>query len=404
MANGLRNTYYVWRPLMRTLKIAQVATSEISIRLLLVDQIKALEALGYDVIAVAGGGVWAASTVECQGIQFHSEPMAREIKPLQDLRSLFRLVAYFRREKFDVVHTHTPKAGLLAPLAARLAGVPTIVHTVHGLLFHDQMSVFRRIIFWWVEKFTATCAHYLLSQSQEDIAVAQRTRVCRKQKIQYVGNGIDISRFNGDRSHRLNKRQELGFSNDDFVVGFVGRLVYEKGFAELAAAARALSKRYTSIKFVIIGPEEPDQDDAVSSDVIRALRTEGVMSFLGWQSTEAMPALYAMMDVFALPSHREGIPRAAMEAAAMEVPVVASDIRGCREVVTNQKTGILVPVKNPAALIAAIERLYLDAELTRRLGVSGRERILERFTNAIVLKRLTKFYETLELRPRKNKA
>ena len=145
------------------------------------------------------------------------------------------------------VHTHTPKAGLIGPIAARLAGIPQIVHTVHGLLFHDRMTRLRQSIFWVPEKITATFCHRILSQSQEDVERAVRSRLCARTKISYIGNGIDVAHFapqsTYDRSETL---REVGLSAGDFVVGSVGRLVAEKGFMELFAAAETLTKQLSA--------------------------------------------------------------------------------------------------------------------------------------------------------------
>ena len=163
------------------LSIAQVATSDLSVRLLLSDQIKALEADGHRVVAVCAPGPWVES-VRRAGISVETVAMEREIAPLRDFRSTAALARLFRQQKFNVVHTHTPKAGLIGPLAARLAGIPQVVHTVHGLLFHDQMTRLSKTIFWIPEKFTATLCNRLLSQSREDMERAVRSRLCSRRK------------------------------------------------------------------------------------------------------------------------------------------------------------------------------------------------------------------------------
>src|SRR6266849_3615406 len=188
------------------LKIAQVATADVSIRLLLLDQIKALEADGHEVVAVCAPGPWVEH-VRSEGVTVQTVPMVREMAPLHDVRSVAALVRCFRQHKFDVVHTHTPKAGLIGPIAARLARVPQVVHTVHGLLFHDRMTRSRQTIFWVPEKITATLCDRLLSQSREDMERAVRSRLCSGRKIAYLGNGIDVARFappaSCDRTEKL---------------------------------------------------------------------------------------------------------------------------------------------------------------------------------------------------------
>jgi glycosyltransferase involved in cell wall biosynthesis len=375
------------------LKIAQVATVDLSVRFLLIDHLQKLQELGHDVTAICSPGKWVED-VRSRGIRVLTIPMQRELSPAQDLRSLLALRRCFEEEKFDVVHTHTPKAGLLGPVAARLAGIPVIVHTIHGLLFHDQMKGSRRALFWLPEKWTATFATRILSQSREDVEVAVRTHVTSRSKIQYLGNGIDVRHFSGktrvDRAEFTNG----AIGPDDFVVGCVGRLVYDKGFRELFEAAEMLVPRFPNLKFVVIGPEESDQNDAIEPHRLKELKRRGIVHFLGWRDDTR--SCYALMDAFALPSHREGVPRACMEAAAMKLPIVASNIRGCREIVVDGESGILVPVRNAARLAEAITRLMEDRDLCRRMGERGREHVCTNFDHRKVLDRLGNFYDAIE--------
>lgn len=372
------------------LKIAQVATADKAI-VLLRDHVHHLMDCGHDVTVICSSGPWVERARQ-EGIRVEVVEMAREVSPLRDLASLYALYRCFRKHRFDVVHTHTPKAGLLGPLAGQLARIPVVVHTIHGLLFHDGMPAWKARLFWVPEKATAVCADYLLSQSYEDIGVATQRRLCRAQKLRYLGNGIDVTRFSPAlyRSRRNEIREKLGFSPDDFVVGSVGRLVYEKGFRELFEAAEILTSRHVNIKFLTIGPQEEDQNDAISPQTIASLRERGVISFLGWQ--DDMPGLYSAMDLFVLPSYREGIPRACMEAAAMELPVIATRIRGCREAVKDGETGVLIPARDATALISAIERIVQDRTSARELGRRAREHIIENFSSQQVLQRLEGFY------------
>lgn len=377
------------------LKIAQVAAADLSIRVLLLDQIQALQQMGHEVVAVCAQGEWVERIREL-GVPVHTVGMVRELSPVADAKCLFELRDLFRSERFDVVHTHTPKAGLLGPMAAQWAGVPVVVHTIHGLLFHDRMSALRRIAGWMPEKLTAMFADRLLSQSREDISVAIRSGLCEREKIAYIGNGIDVGRFSGrDPQIRLRARRELGIAEDAFVVGSVGRLVYEKGFDELFAAAAELIPRHPGLKFVIIGPRDAAQNDAIPQSHIDRVRQTGALRLLPWQ--DDMRKCYSAMDVFAMPSYREGIPRACMEAAAMGLPVIASDIRGCREVVLHGDTGLLVRVRDSAGLAQAIEQLMTQPELCRALGARAANHIRQGFSNALVLNRLREFYSGIEV-------
>jgi glycosyltransferase involved in cell wall biosynthesis len=376
------------------LKIAQVATADVSVRLLLLDHIQSLKAMGHDVVAVCAPGE-RVGEMRRSGLTVETVPMTRELHPWKDLQSLVALYRLFRKEKFDVVHSHTPKAGILAPLAARLARVPVVVHTIHGLLFHDQMLRWRRWLYWVPEKWTAKLSDFLLSQSQEDIATAVRSGICLPGKITYIGNGIDTSHFSphissaGDSQERL----ALGIRAGDFVIGCVGRLVYEKGFGELFEAVDLL-RDIDQIKFLIIGPEDTGQNDAVSRSQLEMFTRRGQVRLLGFQ--EDLRPWYRLMDVFVLPSQREGIPRTCMEAAAMRRPVIATDIRGCREVVRHRQTGLLVPVRNPKALADAILELWSDPSRRESFGVEGQRHIQAEFDSRLVLERLRHFYALLE--------
>lgn len=376
------------------LKIAQIATADCSIRILLLDHIWSLQEQGHELTAVCAPGPWTRELREA-GIDLDTVDMARELHLLGDLKSFVRLYKLFRRRRFDVVHTHTVKAGLLGPLAARLAGVPVVLHTIHGLMFHDRMPRGKRWLFWLAEKFTASFTDHLLSQSQEDVDVAIRSRLCAPERITYLGNGIDVQRFAPQTvaAARNVVRQGFGFCESDFVIGSVARLVYEKGCGELFEAAERLAARRSDIKFLVIGPQEADQNDAVPPGLLASLTQKGAVVFAGWRSD--MPECYAAMDAFLLPSHREGIPRACMEAAAMECPVIASDIRGCREVVRHGDTGLLVPVKDVGAIVAAVEELLANRGRAAAMGRRGRIHILAHFDQRRVLARLCAFYSAV---------
>ncbi len=381
---------------MPGLRIAQVSTTDMAMHILLTDQIKSLQRQGHEVVAVCGSGPWVES-LRKEGIPVEVVAMARELSPLRDLVSFWALVRCFRKHRFDVVHTHTPKAGLLGPIAAKVARVPVIVHTIHGLLFHDRMPLWKRWLFWLPEKITAAFSDFLLSQSREDLTAATRSGLCSTTKIKYLGNGIDIAKFSSCHSNaaRHFARRNIGISDTDIVIGCVGRLVYEKGFLELFAAAAELVERHESWKFLIIGPKEDGRRDSVPTSQIQALTRTGSVFFLNWR--QDVSRWYAAMDIFVLPSHREGVPRACMEAAAMGLPVIATDIRGCREVVKRNETGILVPIKNSNALVAAIENLAQDEARRTELGRKGRNHIIENFDHELVLERLRHFYAQIQL-------
>ena len=248
----------------------------------------------------------------------------------------------------------------------------------------------------WIERVTAAFSDLLLFQSQEDLREIEKLKVGRRGQFQFVGNGIDLGLYSRRRNEENQNHAlaDLNLNKNDIVVGTVGRLVYEKGFKEFFQVARQLGTKYKNLKFVVIGPLENDQKDSIKSEEIEALKRECPIAFSGWQ--DDVYKWYSMMDIFVLPSYREGIPRTCMEASAMELPVVATDIRGCREVVQHGVTGLLVPIKNTAALAKAVEELVRDRTLRIKMGEKGRKHIKENFDRSYVLERLGQSYTTVE--------
>jgi len=211
-----------------------------------------------------------------------------------------------------------------------------------------------------------------LVQNIEDMDVLRRLRVPER-RLHLLGNGIDLTRFDPDRvdrSRRKELRREWGIPDDAIVCGVVGRLVWEKGYREVFDAARQLRARVPDLHFVVVGPSDDDKADGITEHDLREAARGANLTFLGLR--QDVDACYTAFDLFALASHREGFPRAAMEAAALGLPVVATDIRGCRQVVDDGANGVLVPPRDAARLAAAIETVATDGALRRRMGEAGR--------------------------------
>lgn len=376
-------------------RVAHVTTVDLSLRYLLLNQLQRIRDEGYEVYSVSADGPDVAE-VEAQGIPHFSVPMTRRFTPLADLRALLALVRLMRRERFDVVHTHTPKAGLLGQLAARLSGVPVVVNTLHGFYFHDDMKPLPRRFYIWMERIAAQCSDSILSQNQEDIATAIAEGIASPKLLTWLGNGIDVRKF--DR-RRLSEdtlgalRKDIGLRAGAPVVGFVGRLVAEKGILDLLAAAKTVCREIPGAQFLIIGPYDEEKPDALRPDVAERYGIAANCHFLGMRHD--MPELYALMDVLVLPSYREGFPRAPMEASAMGVPAVVTDIRGCREAVEHGENGLLFPVGDVNALARALVELLRDEEGRKQMGAAGRKIAEERFDEQKVFDRVLREYERL---------
>jgi len=381
------------------IKVCHVATG--NIRLLLMNQLLSLQEAGYDITAVCSAdpnmlNIINIEHIESVGIRVIPVTMKRTIRPMTDLYSLWTLYNLFLKEQFTIVHTHNPKPGLLGQLAAKMAKVPIIVNTVHGFYFHDNMKKMLRRFYITLERIAATCSDLILSQNSEDIKTAISEKISPPEKIKYLGNGINLTQFNPSRFSNKAlkpKKEELQISNDEKVVGFVGRSVREKGILELYEAFSLVKKRIPNIKLLIVGRIDMDKRDAVPKDIVKEFGIAKDTIFTGQVKD---PAMYvALMDVFVLPSHREGFPRTPMEASAMGKPIIVTDIRGCREVIENGRNGLMVPVNDAKSLSKAIYELLTNEGKARKMCEEGRKIALEKFDERLVFERIRNEYSQL---------
>lgn len=376
-------------------KIAHVTTIDRSLRYLLLNQLRSIQQAGYEVVGISAPGP-EVPVIEAAGIRHIPVPMTRNVTPLADLVSLWHLYRVMHRERFTIVHTHNAKPGLLGQLAARLAGVPLVVNTLHGFYFHDHMSPHWRRFYITLEKIAARCSDVILSQNSEDVQTAIREGICSPDLIKPLSNGIDVRRFDRnclDSQAVAQKRGELGLPPDTPVVGFVGRLVREKGILELMQALRIVQQYLPTVRTLLIGRVDHDKPDALTPEVARSYGLAEACIFTRFR--QDMPELYALMDVLVLPSHREGFPRSLMEASAMGVPCVVTNIRGCREVVMHNRNGLLVSLGDVQALANAIIELLTNREKAQRMGEEGRRLALECFDEQFVFEKVKTEYARL---------
>ncbi|MFM7061237.1 MAG: glycosyltransferase family 4 protein [Actinomycetes bacterium] len=361
---------------MRRPRLIHVTTADISLSLLLGPQLRAFRDAGYEVIGASAPGPFVAE-LESWGIEHRPLRHAtRAMAPHRDLGALAELYRLFREVRPDIVHTHNPKPGVYGRLAARAARVPVVVNTVHGLYALPEDSRRKRAVVYTLERLAALGSDAELVQNPEDIDTLVGIGIPAR-KVHLLGNGVDLTRFTPpEPAVRAAVRAELGVGPDTVVCGVVGRLVWEKGYREVFDAARRLRARAAEVLVVVVGPEDPEKADGVDAAALDAARSDGVR-FLGMRAD--VERLYAGMDLYALASYREGFPRAAMEAAASGLPIVATDIRGCRQVVDHGRTGLLVPVRDAAALAEAIATIATDAGLRATMARRARDRAVAEF-------------------------
>ena len=379
---------------MKPIKICQLCAVDFTLKNFLLPLIDGMRSRGWTVTAVCSDGPYI-SDLRQQGYAIKTIPISRSMNPFKAIISLFALIKFFRRERFDIVHVHTPVAALIARVAAKLCGVPLVIYTAHGFYFHDGMSAVKRIFFIYLEKLGGYLTDLLFTQSAEDAETAIKDCILPNSRVMVIGNGVDIARFNPDSvGSGEGIRLELGIPRDAFVVGFIGRRVREKGLSEFLEAMVLLSARHPRLWALVIGDRlDSDHSSGIEQELNDAKKVLGPQLLsLGLRAD--IPQLLSAMDLFCLPSWREGMPRTIIEAMMLSKPILATNIRGSREEVISEKTGLLVPPRSSVALAKAAERFICDPKWSHQLGREGRERALELFDERKVvelqLDRITK--------------
>jgi glycosyltransferase involved in cell wall biosynthesis len=372
-------------------RLVHVTTTDVSLTLLLGPQLQAFAAAGYEVIGMSAPGPDVDRLAELGIDHVPLHHFTRSMVPHRDAAAMVEVARAFRRLRPAIVHTHNPKPGWFGRPAARIAGVPAVVNTVHGLYAQPGDPWRRRAAVYGLERVASRFSHAELVQNPEDIPTLVRLGVPPR-KLTVLGNGIDLNRFDPARFDRPALREEFGFASTDVVCGAVGRLVREKGYRELFMAAAAVRAELPAFRLVVAGPSDPGKADAIGADEQARAEAAGV-TFLGMRRD--VERLYPALDLYVLASHREGYPRSAMEAAAMGLPVIATNIRGCRQVVDDGRTGVLVAVNDAAALQDALLLLSGNGELRHRMGEAACRKAADEFDQRRVISTTLEVYERL---------
>lgn len=326
--------------------------------------------------------------LESDGFFVHEQYIARQITP-QDASSIIRLAQYFRRERPDAVHTHTSKGGIVGRVAARLAGVPHIIHTIHGLPFIEGQNWLKYNVYLNIERWAASFTEVLLSQNVDDVQTATDCKIKAKWGLPiHISNGVDIARFDMARlsAERSSRRSEFKIGQVP-VITIVARQAVEKGYLELIRAlGQLLDCEWTAL---FVGPDEGLGDEIKKQ--IKLNRLEDRVRILGMRRD--IDSILSISDVYVLPSYREGVPRTVIEAQSMGVPAVVTNIRGCRDVIRDGVNGFLVPPQDDKNLALAIRKLIVDSELRASMGENARRIVEETFDERIVFGKIAAVYE-----------
>ncbi len=370
------------------MKICQLTNVDFGLYQLLLPLMRAMRDEGHDVVGICSDGP-RIQNIRDEGFRVETVEMERSYNLISHIRSYRKLVTLFRRECFDIVHVHSPISSLIGRFAAARARVPKVVYTAHGFYFHEHQPWLVRRLFILLEWIAGRFTDVLFTQAEEDANSARYHLLCRSGDITAIGNGVDSSLFYPLADNDVDRkiiRAELGALDADVVILMVGRLVAEKGYIELFQAMEHVD---ATVRLWVVGNRLESDHAASIVDAIQRIEARSALkdriTFLGYRGD--VNRLMRAADIFTLPSYREGMPRSIIEAMMSARPVVATNIRGCREEVVDDETGILVPVRNVKKLAEALNRLAEDKPLRTRMGTKGHDRAMALYNEKTVIQK-----------------
>jgi glycosyltransferase involved in cell wall biosynthesis len=351
-------------------KLVRITTVPLALCYLLPGQMLYMKQHGLDVVMISADGNERATVIENEGCRHIVVPMERKISIIKDIKCLIQLIKILKREKPDIVHTHTPKAGLLGMISAKICRVPLRIHTVAGLRYMTEAGI-KRFILIMMEKITSLAANKVWANSISMKKILEKKNICRKEKLEVIGagstNGIDLHRFSPANINELELekiKQKIKYSKSLFYFLYIGRLVKDKGIEELIAAFESLSKENDTVRLLLVGPVEND-DNPVNKDTIEKINKSKTIQHVGWQSN--IEYYFALANIFVFPSHREGFPNVLLQAGAMGCPVLCSNIPGNIDIINHNKTGILFTVADSNQLYALMKQYSNKAQQSELL-------------------------------------
>jgi glycosyltransferase involved in cell wall biosynthesis len=379
------------------MKVFRISTVPLSLDILLKGQLRFLNNY-FEVTAVSGDDSHLRTVEKREGVPVFPLEMQRSVSPLKDIVSLWKLYRLFKRERPFVIHSITPKAGLLSMVAGKLAGVPVRMHTFTGLIFPSRTGLLQKILI-GMDRLLCHCATQVYPEGEGVKSDLMRYKITKK-PLRIIANGnvngIDTAFFD----KRLfsdefcnDQKTTLHIQPDDFVFIFVGRLVTEKGISELVGAFDLLSKELPKVKLLLVGPLESELSP-LSDDIIKILQDNKLIIQTGFQK-DVRP-YFAIADALAFPSYREGFPNAVLQAGAMGLSSVVTDINGSNEIVEDEVNGLIIPVKDEKALYIAMKQLADDPELNGRLRSNARKKIVAKYEQKIVWEAILEEYRKFE--------
>lgn len=348
----------------------------------------------YDVTAISADDKELQRVATKYGVKYHHLEMTRTISPLKDLIAVFKLYQFLKKEKPEIVHSHTPKAGIVGMMAAFLAGVPHRFHTVAGLPLLEATG-FKRKVLNFVEKLTSSFATKVYPNSFGLKEIITQHHFCKPAKLEVIANGssngIDTTHFNSTHFSDLdnnNLRNTLDLKTDDFVFIFIGRLVGDKGINELITALKSLA--FPQVKLLLVGHYEPGLD-ALKPATLQEIDRNADIITVGFQP-DVRP-YFAIANALVFPSYREGFPNVVLQAGAMGLPSIVTNINGCNEIIQDYQNGLIIPIKDPAALEKAMRLIVEDQTLYQKLHQQARKKVVDNYEQQVVWEGLLAAYQ-----------
>lgn len=379
-------------------KLIRITTVPLSLNKLLEGQLKFINN-HYNVIAISSNNKVLKKVGKKEGVLTFNIEMSRKITPIKDIVSLYKMYVFFKKEKPYIVHTHTPKAGVVGMIAGKFAKVPVRLHTVAGLPLLEISGLKRKLLN-FVEKITYKCATKVYPNSLGLKRIIEKEKLTKSTKLKIIGNGssngIDLQYFNPDNISLEEiqiLKSKLLISDQNFVFIFVGRIVGDKGINELISAFKKLNKEFQTTKLLLVGPTE-DGLDPIDKETKIIIKNNKNIIYTGYQE-DVRPYL-SISNALVFPSYREGFPNVVMQAGAMNLPSIVTNINGCNEIITNNFNGNIIEVKNKEALYLQMKNYLTNPLKYNEMVRKTRQEIINKYDRSIFLEELLKEYRTFD--------
>lgn len=331
-----------------------------------------------------------------KGIKFHNISFRRTVSPVSMFKTIIELYIYFKKEKFDIIQVTTPIASISSRLALLFIKKKVIIYKVHGYYFHEYMSLYKRFFHIFLEFFLAKITDYIFCVSSEDTIFSKTLGFKKSSEIFYTGNGINHLNYNPPNDfEKISYRSEYGLSKESLVIGFVGRLVEDKGIRELLQSFESLLLNHNNIQLLICGSRLRSDHGVNVDEYIKSFQKKNPGKLVCTGHLNETQKIYKAIDIFCLPSWREGLPMTVLEAMMTGLPVVASNVRGSREAILNNMNGFLIEPRNVTDLSEKLNTLIIDKDLRLKMGKKGLLIAHQRFKEKEVVKNEVKLFEKI---------